>query len=176
MFRPVRLKTALLAAGSLAAASVAFANAADAPATHPVAIEHAVTATDHGELDRPAPALAKQAGLAVIAAGALAALLRAIGFQRISALAKATAATAGRAAAAGADLTVKAARSVARAVSVPVRYLAALAGLGVAAIAGIGVFDLEWTGGLVVGAGLASVVFAAMAGFEKIGLRRKPQT
>ncbi len=152
------LKTALLAAASLTAASVAVAHAAGAPPAAPVAIEHAVQAADHDQ-DRASPAIiAQKAGLTAALAAGLAGLARLIGFRRLKRAAVATAAVAGKAAAAGAVATATAAKAVAKAVASPFRYIPLLVSLAAAALAGIGLYDVEWAGGLVFGALLATLI------------------
>lgn len=152
-----RLKTALLAAVSLTAASAAVAHAA-APPFEPAAIEHAVQAADY-DADRAGPAvIAKKVGIAAVAAAAFAGLARLIGFRRIKAAAGATAAVAGKAISAGLAATASAAKTVAKAVASPFRFALVMTGLALFALAGVGFYDFEWEGGLVVGALFAALV------------------
>jgi hypothetical protein len=151
-----RLKTALLAAASLTAAMAATAHAADRAPIEPVAIEHAIIAADQGEVDKAAPAPAVRGwALAGAAAAALAAIARLIGFKKIAAAAKA----AGPATVAAGAAAVKA---VGRAVASPVRFVLLMAGLGVFALTGVGLYDIEWAGGLVAGVLVATTFFIGM--------------
>lgn len=154
----LRLKTALLAAASLTAASVAVAHAADAAPVEPVAIEHAVQSADHDQ-DRASPTvIAQKVGLAAALTAGLAGLARLIGFRRLKKVAAATAVAAGKAASAGVAATATAAKAVAKAVASPFRYVLLLASLAAAALAGVGLYDVEWAGGLVFGALLATTI------------------
>jgi hypothetical protein len=159
MNSPSRLKTALFAAASLTAATAAMA-AADARAApmEPVAVEHAVVAADHDADRVSSPIGAKRAGLAALATAALAGLARLVGFRRIRKAAEKTLETAGNAAAAGIAATSAAARTVARAVASPIRFIAALTLFAIIALVGVGLYDVEWAGGLVVGALTAATV------------------
>lgn len=166
-----RLKAALLAAISLTAASVAVAHAADAVPVEPVAIEHAVQSADHDQ-DRASPAvIAQKVGLAAALAAGLAGLARLIGFRRLKKVAAATAVAAAKVASAGAAATATAVKAVGKAVASPFRYLMLLASLAVAALAGVGLYDVEWAGGLIFGAALATT---AMLGARKalLAIRR----
>ena len=158
-----RLKTAFLAAASLTSAAVATAPAVAAP-IEPVAIVHAVAAADH-DAERTAPAVTlKRVGFGAAALAALMGLVRLVGVRRLKAAATATAQATmqatGRAVSAGAA----AAKEVARAVSSPFRFLLLVAGVGIFALTGVGLYDVEWAGGLVVGAALAAL---AMIGAQR---------
>lgn len=155
------LKTALLAAASLTAATAATAYAADRAPTEPVAIEHAIIAVDHGEADKVAPASAVRGwALGAAAAAALAAIARLIGFRKIAAAAKA----AGPAAVAAGGAAVKA---VGRAIASPIRFVLLMAGLGVFALTGVGLYDVEWAGGLVAGVLVATTFVLGMRKLRK---------
>jgi hypothetical protein len=160
MTTSLRLKTALLAAASLTAATAATAYAADRAPMEPVAIEHAIAAVDHGEADKAAPASAvKGWTLAAGAAAALAAIARLVGFRRIAAAAKAAGPAARRAASAAVTASGEAVKAVGRAVASPVRFILLMAGLGVFALTGLGLYDIEWAGGLIAGVVIAATFF-----------------
>lgn len=168
-----RLKTALLAAASLTAATVAIAHQADAAPYEPVAIEHAAASVDH-DADRDAnqggvPAAAGKIGIAAAAAAAavFAGLLRLIGLDRLKAAVSAAANGLVEAARAGVAVTAAASKAVIRAASSPLRFVAMVAGLSAIGFAGIGFYDLEWAGGLVVGAAAASLVFLGAGRLRK---------
>lgn len=157
-----RLKTAFLAAASFTAVSAAVVSAAEAPPMAPVAIGHAVTAVDMGKERAATVITVKNAGLAALGAAALAGLARFIGFARIKSAVAASAAAAGKAASASLAATASAAAAVGRAVASPFRFAALLAGLAIVALTGVGLYDIEWAGGLVFGAVLAAtLIFAA---------------
>jgi len=154
----LRLKTALLAAASLAAASAATVNAAEMSAAPPVSIEHAASVGDEAQVAAPT-ALARKLGIAAFAGAAFAGLARLIGFGRIKSAAAAAGRVASDAAAAGFSATAAAARSVGRALASPLRFTAVMAGLGFFALAGIGLYDIEWAGGLATGAAIVAIGF-----------------
>jgi len=162
-----RLKAAFLAAASLTAASIAAAPATAAAPTEPVAVEHILAAQSHEE-ERVSSILAsKHLGFGAAALAALAGLVRLVGLRRLKTAAAATARAAGKAAAAGAQASLEAAKSVARAASSPLRFFLALAGLGLFALTGVGFYDVEWLGGLLVGAAMASLVLIGAAKTQK---------
>ena len=147
----VRLKTALLAAASLTAAAT-VAHAADGPPTEPVATEHVLQLSDHNADKTATPGGSVKAWtIAGIAAAALTSLARLIGFRKIAAATH-------RGAEAVIDLSARAARVVARAVSSPFRFATLTIGLGVFALAGLGLYDVEWAGGLIAGLLIAASV------------------
>lgn len=154
---PLRFKAALLAAASLAAASAVLA-VADARAApfEPVAIEHAAISLDHDADRVSSPNSIQKAGLAALATAALAGLMRLIGFGRIKKAAQVSMEAAGNAAAAGISATANAAKAVVRAAASPFRFMAALAGFAIIALFGAGLYDVEWAGGLVFGALIAT--------------------
>ena len=174
MTTSLRLKTALLAAASLTAASIAVAQASDAAPIEPVAIEHAVHVADH-EADRAGPDVtAKKLGIAALGAAAIAGFARLIGWRRVKAAAAATTRFAGEAASAGVAATAAAARAVGRAVGSPIRFALFFASLGLFALTGVGLYDVEWMGGIVVGAiGAASLLIGAREARKAFAFKRK---
>jgi hypothetical protein len=161
MLHATKLKTALLAAASLGAASVATADAT--PAYTPAPIEHAAVATIHEEPAKPAAIIeAKRWTFAAASAAALAALFAAIGPGRVMRTLDRHAPLAASAVRKVAAAPAAAAKSVARALKGPFRYAIVLASLGFFALTGIGLYDVEWIGGLV--AGLALALVAAVGG------------
>lgn len=161
------LKTALLAAASLTAATAAVAHAAAAPPP-PVAIEHMVTAADAAP-ERTAPAISgKSAGLAALAAAALAGLARFIGLGRIKSALAVGAAAAGEAASAGLAATQSAVKAVGRVIASPFRAVALFAGLAVVALAGVGLYDVEWAGGAVIGALFTAALILGVGKLRKM--------
>lgn len=160
-------RNALLAAASALAASAvlhpAFASDFDGAAP---AATYEVQAADAGAVaaaqtdEKPAIG-AKKWALVVAAAGALAALVKMIGAKRVAETVTAGAVSAARATARTAS---GAARIVGRTVLSPLKFLAVLFGLALFALTGIGLFDIEWIGGLLSGAALAG---AGVYGFLK---------
>jgi hypothetical protein len=157
MLQTTKLKTALLAAASLGAASVATADAT--PAYTPAPIEHAAIATTHEEPAKPAAIIeAKRWTLAA----ALAALIAVIGPGRVMRTLDRHAPLAALAVRKVAAAPAAAAKSAARALKRPLRHAILIASLGFFALTGIGLYDVEWIGGLV--AGLALALIAAVGG------------
>jgi hypothetical protein len=162
-----KIRNAMLAAASAMAASAALAPAGandfDAAAQPAVAeiqlVPVDMAATAHTE-DKT-PITPKKWALIAAAAGALAALVKLIGARRVAEAVTDGAVRAVR-------VTGKAASGVAsavgRSVASPLRFLAALFGLVLFALTGVGLFDLEWIGGLLSGAALAG---AGLYGFIK---------
>jgi hypothetical protein len=180
MIHSKRLKTALLAAASFTAAAGVAAHAAPVPHNQPPAIEHVMTVADHGDSEKAAaPQTARTMTLWAAAAGVLAALAGAIGFKRLAAAAKSAGPIVAKAARATVEAPVKAARYVARSVSAPIRYALAMASLALVAFTGIGVYDVEWIGGLVVGIALTMLAWAGAGRLRKRAVvrhSRAPQT
>lgn len=163
-----KTRNALLAAASALAASAALApagasdfDAAAQPATVEIAAMEAGPAVPDESGEKTAIG-AKKWALIVAAAGALAALVKLIGAKRV---AEAVSEGAVRAARATASTASGAARVVGRTISSPLRFLAVLFGLALFALTGVGLYDIEWIGGLVSGAALAG---AGLYGFMKI--------
>jgi len=150
-----KVKIAMLAATSLltAAAALAPVHAGEFdPAAFPTTIEapvvsHAADTVVHADHDgKPA----QRAALIAVALGALGWLVKLLGPKRVLKAVEKTA-----------EATVKAsataAKTVARAVRSPLRALAWIAGLILFALTGVGLYDVEWIGGLVAGAALAGI-------------------
>lgn len=150
-------KAALMAAASLFAASAALspAGASDTdPAAHPaiVSVEAAAPLAHAGDhADEAQPLSARKWALLAVAAGSLAWLVKLIGARRVAEAITEGAVKTARVAASAAS---GAARAVGRTISSPLRFLAVLFGLMLFALTGIGLFDVEWIGGLVSGAAL----------------------
>ncbi|MEM9168189.1 MAG: hypothetical protein AAGC56_00925 [Pseudomonadota bacterium] len=162
------LKTALFAAASVGAAAAVMpddAHAADVDATIAGA---AVEMTADATLAAPAQneTIPHKWLLAALATGALAGLTRLLAGTRLGDMVAEAAPKVGAAArnAAGAAVraSADAAKAVGRSVSSPLRFALAVAALGVFALVGLGVYDVEWLGGLVAGGalGVAGVVAA----------------
>jgi len=156
-----KIKLAMMTATSLLAASAALAPAhagAIDPAAFPTTIEAPVVpnvahaAADHG--DHKASPLSKRLGLIGLAGGILAVLIKLVGAKKVMRAVKASAGQAARVATTAAVATASAAGRVLRS---PLRYMAWTAGLILFALTGVSLFDIEWIGGLVVGAGLAGI-------------------
>lgn len=145
----------MLAATSLATmATVGAASAADqaleaAPATiETPAVTHAA---DTVVQTAPASNAVQRAGLIAAALGALAWLVKLIGPKKVlHAVEKTAEATV--------KVTAAAAKTAARAMRSPLRYIGWVAGLSVFALTGLWLFDIEWIGGLVAGAALMSLL------------------
>ena len=160
------LKGAFLAASALAVMGGASAHAAVATPA-PVEI---VAPLDHAGDEAKAPAavqVAQKAGLAALATAALAGLFHLIGARRLKAFAAAAGPVAAKTAAAVVKVPVAAARAVGRAAASPFRFILLMGGLGIFALTGISLFDLEWTAGLALGA-----VMTALAVFGINGAKR----
>lgn len=159
------MKAGLLAAASVMAATAALSPAGasdlDPAVTAPtVAVEAPVMAhaADHADQDK-APLSAKKWALLAAAAASLAGLVRLIGPRKV---AEAVTEGAIRTARVAASTASGAARAVGRAASSPLRFLALLFGLALFALTGIGLYDVEWIGGLLSGAALAGVTLFGM--------------
>ncbi len=165
----LRLKTALLAAASLTAAGMAVAHAAERAPMEPVRIEYAVNVADHGEERIAAEAHpAKHWAIAGAAAAALAALARLIGFKKINAAIDAAAPVIGRAANAAVRASGSAVRAIAAAAASPFRFALLMGGLALVALTGVGFYDVEWAGGLAVGAVFTGSFFLGARRFRKV--------
>ncbi len=164
-----KAKAALLAAGSLLAsvAALAPAHAADFDAAaYPAVVEASITAAalDHGDSQTMSPA-SRIAWLAA-AAGVLAGLIKLIGAKKIARVARQTASKA-------AEVTGGAVKAVARTVASPLRFGALIAGLALFALTGVGLYDIEWIGGLIAGAAIAGVsAYGLMK--ARMSLKRQP--
>lgn len=156
-----KTKIAMLAATSLmtAAAALAPASANDLdPAAFPATIEapliaHAGDQIAHADQgSKPG----QRAALIAVALGALGWLVKLLGPKKVLRAVEQTAQATVKASAA-------AAKSAARAVRSPLRYLAWVAGLTLFAMTGVSLFDIEWIGGLIAGAGLAGLAAVGAA-------------
>ncbi|MEX6633300.1 hypothetical protein ABFZ84_07030 [Hyphococcus sp. ECK-19] len=161
MKRLFATKSTLLAAASVIAASAVVMPAAadDYAPVAPIEVvidEISASAAPVVDVDvaDKVPLSAKKWALVMAAAGALAGLVKLIGARRVAdAIASGTVKTA-KVAAKAATSTAKA---VGRTVSSPLRFLAVLFGLALFALTGIGIFDVEWIGGLLSGAAMTAV-------------------
>ncbi len=148
----------MLAAASALAASAALAPANAAAfdtAAHPAVVEIQAVSPDLaaiGHQEDKTPIAPKKWALMAAAAGALAALVKLIGATRVAEAVTKGAVRAAKVTGKAASGTVKAVR---RTISSPLRFLAVLFGLALFALTGIGLFDVEWIGGLISGAALA---------------------
>ncbi|WP_375208204.1 hypothetical protein [Hyphococcus sp.] len=176
-----KMKAGLLAAASVTAAAAALspAGASDidpvaTPATIAVEAPVITHAVDHADQDK-APMSAKKWALLAAAAGSLAWLVKLIGARNVADAVTTGAIKTARAAASTAS---GAARAVGRTVSSPLRFLAALLGLALFALAGIGLYDVEWIGGLISGAALAGATLFGMwksrLAFRPVKVKTKP--
>jgi hypothetical protein len=145
------LKLAFLAASALAAATPAALHAA------PTIESSRVSQAIHSEEPALQAPTARLAGLAAVAA-AIAAF---IGRRRLASWLRKAAPAVKTAAGAVVAAPVVAARVVGRAVASPLRSLAFFAGVGLFALAGLGLYDVEWAGGLAAGLVLA-IAFAGV--------------
>lgn len=169
-----KTKLAMMAATSLMTATAALgpvhASIMD-PAAFPQTVEAPVVpdiahASDHA--DQKASPMAKRLGLIAAAGGVLAVLVRLFGAKKVMRAVKTSAAQAAKVATSAATATASVAG---RALRSPLRYLAVMAGLILFALTGVGLYDIEWIGGLVAGAGLAGM---AAFGVLKARLALRP--
>lgn len=151
MTRRNSLRFALLAATALAATAPAVVHAAPATLEAVAPVEHAA---DEAQVSAPSKT-ARNLGIAAIAA----ALVSLIGGRRIGNLLKRAAPAAASAARAVAAAPIVAAKAVGRAAASPVRFAVIFGSLGFFALAGVGLYDVEWAGGLVAGALIATLLF-----------------
>ncbi|MDZ7628580.1 MAG: hypothetical protein U5J99_09305 [Parvularculaceae bacterium] len=159
------LKTAVLAAASFAAIGAAAPLTAGAAPYEPAPIEHAAAA-DHGDAEARAADVAVKRWLAGGAvAAALAGLIQIFGWSRISASLK-------RAGSAAMAAPAAAARYVGNAVKSPFRFALLAGGLSLFALTGVGLYDVEWIGGMAVGATIALVGAFGAAKISKMLVRR----
>lgn len=168
-----KTRIAMLAATSLVSAAAALAPATASefdPAAYPATIESpAVVHAADGvvQTDKSANP-AGRAALIAITLGALGWLVKLLGPRKVLRAVENTA-----------EATVKAstaaARTAGRALRSPLRYLAWVAGLTLFALTGIGLYDVEWIGGLVAGAALAgAAAFGTMRARSLFSLRPAP--
>ena len=169
-----KIKTGMLAAASVMAATAALSPAGagdlDPAVTAPTIVAETPVmahAADHAA-DEKTPISAKKWTLLAVAAGSLAWLVKLIGARKV---AEAVTEGAVRTARAAASTASGAARVVGRTVSSPLRFLAVLFVLALFALAGVGLYDVEWLGGLLSGAALAG---ASLWGMWKTRLAFRP--
>lgn len=113
--------------------------------TTPVAVDHHDEQTALG---------AKKAGLWAAAIASLAGIAGLLGPRKLfSAVSKG----AGRAASVAVKAGAGAAKAVGRAAASPLRFAALIAGLSLFAMTGVGLYDIEWIGGMIIGASLMGV-------------------
>lgn len=161
-------KAALLAASSLLAASVSFSAAATQPFPEalPTTIEAPIASVKtmtSDEAPKEASSIQKWAFAGIFAA-AFAGIIRLIGARRaVKAVSKAAQVTV-RGAASVAGGVAKAAGRLAGA---PLRWAAALTGLGLFILLGVGLYDIEWIAGLVIGAAIALAGAVGLASLRR---------
>jgi hypothetical protein len=147
-----KVKAAMLAAGSLLASVAALApvHAADFDAAaFPAVVEASITpAGDHGDSQAMNPA--RRIAWIAAAATVLAGLIKLIGAKKIVRAARQTATKA-------AEVTGDVVKAAVRVVASPLRFGALIAGLALFALTGVGLYDIEWIGGLIAGAAIAGV-------------------
>ncbi len=155
-----KAKVALMAAASVLAGAAALspAQASDIDsAANPTMIEAPMSAidpdaADHGD-DQKTMTAAKWTLLAT-AAAALAGIVKLIGARK---LARAAGKAVSGAAKVSAEAAAGAGRVIGRAVASPLRFAALMTGLALFSLTGLWLFDIEWMGGLIVGAAMAGV-------------------
>ena len=155
-----KTKVAMMAATSLLAAAAAMGPALAGDfdqAAYPVVVEAPLTpdiahAAEHA--DQNSQPAAKRWALMVIAAGALAGLVRLIGVKKLFRAVSTGAAVAAKATAkAGAN----AVRAVGRVAGSPLRFAVLMVGLALFALTGVSLLDIEWVGGLITGGVMAAI-------------------
>ncbi|MEL7490288.1 MAG: hypothetical protein AAGJ73_06180 [Pseudomonadota bacterium] len=174
------LKTGLLAAASLTAATSA-AHAADIArgdgpaalaATEIVHVEKApaaaVVSADSDQSNIPHKWL-----IAAFATGALAGLVRLFGVKKLADKIAAAAPAITASAKEAVKAPLKVAKSLGGAIATPFKFALFFSGASALAFVGLGLFQVEWAGGLVIG---AAMVAAAWLGAEKIRRAAKPET
>ncbi len=158
-----KTKIAILAATALtgAAATLTPAQAGDVDqAAYPAAIEAPAVAHAADPVDQQNQTPAKRFFLIALGAGALAGLIKLLGPSKILRAAGEGAAAAARVSGRAAASAGKAVFSVARK---PLRFLGLSAGLGLFALTGVWIYDIEWLGGMIAGGALAGLsVYAAL--------------
>lgn len=158
MVQTRKVKIAMLAATSLlsAAAALAPAQAGELdPAAFPAVVEAPVVApaADHVIQADHDSKTGQRAAMIAVALGALGWLVKLLGPKRVLRAVEKTA-----------DATVKAtvqasgaaAKTVGRILRSPLRALAWMAGIVLFALTGVGLYDVEWLGGMAAGAAIAA--------------------
>lgn len=170
------LKISLMAASVLAASGAAVAHAAPIPAapTEIVQVEHAGDDDARGRT----PAIpVKKVGLAAMAASAVVAFLNLFGTSRIFGFFAKAGPVAAKTARAVVKAPVAAAKAVGRAASTPLRLVMIYAGLGVFALTGVWIYDVEWLGGLAAGMALVGLAWFSTGRMRRAFARSvKPAT
>ena len=167
-------KKALLAALSLTVAAGAMTAATAAHAQPPaVTIEAPAAVVGHAADEAQiAKSLAAKLGVAGALTAGLAALVRLIGVGRIAGWLRQAGPAVGKAAKTAAKAPVMAIKAVGRAVASPVRFALLVGALGLFALTGVGLYDIEWIGGLVAGAALAITAWVATSQTRQVFQRR----
>ena len=168
-----KVKIAMLAATSLLTAVSALAPAHAGTlddAAFPATIEAPVVTYAGDQLVQAdhdnAPA--KRAALIAVALGALGWLVKLLGPKKVYRSVERTAQASLKATADGAKSVLRVARS-------PLRALAWIAGLILFAMTGIGLYDIEWIGGLIAGCSLTGIAaFSTLRAREKRSLQLVP--
>ncbi|NNE40989.1 MAG: hypothetical protein HKN14_08730 [Marinicaulis sp.] len=162
-----KVKMSVMAASALVAAAGALAPASASDfdtAAYPAVVEAPLVAhaTDHADkyVAGKSGETAKRFAFVAVAAGALAGLIRVLGFKRVARVIRRYAT---RTVKVSANAAGGAVRVVGRVVRSPLQYLGIMAGFVLVAMTGVGLYDVEWIAGLAVGAAAMGVVaFAAM--------------
>jgi len=165
MVQTRKVKIAMLAATSLfsAAAALVPAHAGELdPAAFPAIVEAPVVSHAADQLvqadhdNKPA----QRAALIAVALGALGWLVKLLGPKKVLRAVEKTAEATVKATAAASGA---AAKTVGRALRSPLRALAWIAGVVLFALTGVGLYDVEWIGGMIAGAALAGAAAWSVA-------------
>ncbi len=151
------VKMAMMAASALIAAAAAMtpAHASDFDAAaYPPVVEATVVAHAADQADQKSQNKTEKIALFAIGAGVVAALIRIIGAKKILRAAKETTVQAARV---SGKVAGQAAKAVSRAIASPMRFALLISGLALFALTGVGLYDIEWIGGLVAGAAMTGV-------------------
>ncbi len=171
------IKSVLLAAASLSAAGVvASAHAEEAaPQAAPTPVIETVVGADEAAVAAPAENggwAGKLGVLAAVAVGAFAGLARFKGVKRLAEAVGEAAPHVVNAAGVAARSSAKAIRSagakVGGWVGGPLRRIAVFAGLCLAGVAGVGFYNIEWAGGMLVGGGLVIAAWRSSARVKRL--------
>ncbi|MEM9495019.1 MAG: hypothetical protein AAGA09_03370 [Pseudomonadota bacterium] len=111
---------------------------------------------------------AKRFALLAVAAGALAGIVKLLGARKIAKTVGDSAVRVGKAASSAAG---GAAEAVGAVVKSPLRRLGLLLGLAVFALTGIGIYELEWLGGLAAGFAIAVVGATGLGRLKRLQLK-----
>ena len=165
-----KLKIAMLAATSLLTTALALAPAnagvLDA-AAFPATIEAPIVAHSSDQVDRDNTP-AKRAALIAVALGALGWLVKLLSSKKMLRVVEKTVQASLKVSADGAKSVLRVTRS-------PLQAFAWIAGFILFAMVGIGLYDIEWTGGLIVGCSLTGIAaFSTLRAREKRLLQLVP--